>query len=45
MPPAHSSHIGNADTGATAAQPTSAPQLKVRPSQACGHQVMRFMKG
>ena len=29
----------------TAGQPTSAPQLNTRPSQACGHQVMRFMKG
>ena len=29
----------------TAGQPTSAPQEKTRPSHACGHQVIRFMKG
>ena len=28
-----------------AAKPIRTPQLKVRPSQAWGHQVMRFMKG
>ena len=28
-----------------AAKPSTAPQLKVSPSQACGHQVIRFMKG
>ena len=29
----------------TAAQPVGAAQEKTRPSHACGHQVMRFMKG
>ena len=30
---------------AAAANPHQGPQLNVRPSQACGHQVMRFMNG
>ena len=28
-----------------AANPSRAPQLKVSPNQACGHQVIRFMNG
>ena len=31
--------------GKAAANPIRAPQLKVSPSQACGHQVILFMKG
>ena len=33
------------DPPVTAGQPTRAAQEKTRPSQACGHQVIRFMNG
>jgi len=36
---------GKAKLPVTAGQPTSAPHEKTKPSHACGHQVMRFMKG
>jgi len=36
---------GRSSPPVTADQPTSAPQLKVRPRNACGHHVIRFMVG
>ena len=45
MPAMYKTIAGQARPPDAAAQPMSAPQLKVRPSQAWGHQVMRFMKG
>ncbi len=36
---------GAASLPHTSAQPTKTAQEKTMPSHACGHQVMRFMKG
>lgn len=45
MPPAYSRSAGRCNVPVTALHPIKALKLNVRPRKACGHHVIRFMRG